>query len=357
MISFAGLRRTAIVVVTLLAALALWAAPASAVAPPKVMAALGDSITRAFNTEFNLPTCPTEAPPRLRPTNSWSTGTNPAVDSQFQRIEAIDPERDPVAYNDAVSGARAGGLNSQAQVAATRNPDYVTIEIGANDACRPTLAHQTSTEDFASKVRSALNTLVNDDPKVYIEVASIPDINQLRTLFTTPVPDPNALARWSAFNVCQALLANPLSTDPVDVQRRADFRSKVMAYNGVLADVCAEFKRCLFDNNAVFNSQFTTADVATLTTVGLTADYFHPSLHGQASLAAQAPRPRSNGQRCPRAVLRRDRLRPAFLHQPTERGRDDLWRSHTVWIRPLRQVRWSGRATGILVVGPVRVAG
>ena len=33
MISFAGLRRTAIFVVTLVAALALWAAPASAVAP------------------------------------------------------------------------------------------------------------------------------------------------------------------------------------------------------------------------------------------------------------------------------------------------------------------------------------
>jgi lysophospholipase L1-like esterase len=283
MISFAGLRRTAIFVVTLLAALALWAAPASAVAPPKVMAALGDSITRAFNTEVSL-TCPT-GPSLDCPKNSWSTGTNPVVNSQFQRIQAIDPERNPVAFNDAVSGARASGLNSQAQVAATQDPDYVTIEIGANDACRPTIAQQTPTETFTSQVRSALNTLVNDDPRVYIQVASIPDINQLHTIFTTPVPDPNALARWSAFNVCQALLANPLSTDPVDVQRRADFRAQVIAYNGALADVCAEFKRCLFDNNAVFNSQFTAADVATLTTVGPTADYFHPSLNGQASLA------------------------------------------------------------------------
>jgi lysophospholipase L1-like esterase len=283
MISFAGVRRTAIFVATLLAALALWAAPASAVAPPKVMAALGDSITRAFNTEVSL-TCPT-GPSLDCPKNSWSTGTNPAVNSQFQRIQAIDPERNPVAFNDAVSGARASGLNSQAQVAATQDPDYVTIEIGANDACRPTIAQQTSTEIFTSQVRAALNTLVNDDPKVYVQMASIPDINQLHTIFTTPVPDPNAIARWSAFSVCQALLSNPLSADPVDVQRRADFRAQVIAYNGALADVCAEFKRCLFDNNAVFNSQFTTADVATLTTVGITADYFHPSIHGQASLA------------------------------------------------------------------------
>jgi hypothetical protein len=108
------------------------------------------------------------------------------------------------------------------------------------------------------------------------------------------------------FNVCQALLANAPSDAPDDVARRAAFRAQVMAYNGALADVCAEFKRCLFDNNAVFNSTFTAADVATVTNTGglnidpfnaipiipvpgaipnSTADYFHPSLMGQISLA------------------------------------------------------------------------
>jgi lysophospholipase L1-like esterase len=283
MISVARARRSAIFVVSFLAALALWAAPASAVAPPHVMAALGDSITRAFNTEVSL-TCPT-GPSLDCPKNSWSTGTNPAVNSQFQRIEAIDPGRNPVAFNDAVSGARASGLNSQAQVAAAQDPDYVTIEIGANDACRATIGAQTPTGDFKSQVKSALDTLVTDDPKVYIQMASIPDINQLHTIFTSPVPDPNAIARWSAFNVCQALLADPLSMDQPVVDRREQFREQVIAYNDALANVCAEFKRCLFDNNAVFNSQFTVADVATLTTVGITADYFHPSLFGQAQLA------------------------------------------------------------------------
>ncbi len=269
-------------VATLLATLVLFATPASAVQPPKVMAALGDSITRAFNTEVDS-TCPT-GPGLDCPKNSWSTGTNPVVDSQFQRIQAIDPGRNPEAFNDAVSGARASGLDAQAQTAAGQDPDYVTIEIGANDACRSTIAAQTPTATFRSQVETALNGLVNADPKLYIEVASIPDINQLLTIFTNP-PDPNALARWSAFNVCQALLVNPLSTDQTDVQRRAAFRDQVIAYNGALADVCAEFKRCQFDNNAVFKSPFTAADVATLTTVGSTADYFHPSIMGQAQLA------------------------------------------------------------------------
>jgi lysophospholipase L1-like esterase len=293
MISFAGVRRTAIFVVALLAALALWAAPASAVAPPKVMAALGDSITRAFNSDG--PGCPT-GPSLDCPRNSWSTGTNPAVNSQFQRIQAIDPGRNPVAFNDAINGARAGtdrliDLVNQVPTAVSQDPDYVTIEIGANDACRSQITDQTPTDTFSAHVRTALTTLVTADPKVYIEMLSIPNINQLHTIFTTPVPDLNALARWSAFNVCQALLANPLSTEQADVDRRAAFRAQVIAYNDALADVCAEFKRCLFDNNAVFNSSFTAADVATVTNtaplpgIGSPADYFHPSLLGQKSLA------------------------------------------------------------------------
>ncbi len=312
MTTFTRLRRAAIVAVTLLAALALWAAPASAVAPPKVMAALGDSITRAFNSDG--PGCPT-GPSLDCPKNSWSTGTNPAVNSQFQRIQAIDPGRNPVAINDAISGATARpklnsagqqiGLVAQAETAATQDPDYVTIEIGANDACTGSLATQTPTADFRGYVETALNDLVNADPKVYIQMASIPDINQLYTLFSS---DPNAILRWSpqVFNVCQALLANAPSNAAADVARRDAFRQQVIDYNGALADVCAEFKRCLFDKNAVFNSTFTAADVATVTNTaalpgtdvfdfipvfglgaipGSTADYFHPSLLGQAQLA------------------------------------------------------------------------
>jgi lysophospholipase L1-like esterase len=304
---FHRFRRVWIAALAPIAALALLAAPAQATKPPKVMAGLGDSITRAFNTEIDPPTCPTFVPPGILdcPKNSWSTGTEPAVDSVFQRVEAINPGRHPVAFNDAVSGARASGLLGQAQTAVTQDPDYVTVQIGANDACRSTIAAQTPTATFHDQVHAALNTLVAGDPKVYIQVVSIPDINRLWALFTSP-PDPNALLRWSppVFNVCQALLANPLSTAQADVDRRAAFRDQVIAYNGALADVCAQFKRCRFDGGAGFNTAFTADDVATVTNTGglnispfnlipvfgagnanSTADYFHPSLHGQAKIA------------------------------------------------------------------------
>ena len=175
--------------------------------------------------------------------------------------------------------------------------------IGGNDACTSTIAQQTPTATFRGQIKAALDTLVNGDPKVYIQVVSIPDINRLHEIFTSP-PDPNALTRWSLFNVCQALLANPLSTAQADVDRRAAFRQQVIDYNAALSDVCAQYKRCRFDGNAGFNTTFTAADVATVTNTGglnafpfnaipvfgpgnanSTADYFHPSLQGQAKIA------------------------------------------------------------------------
>jgi lysophospholipase L1-like esterase len=273
------LRRAVVALSALMISFALLAGTAQATKVPRVMAALGDSITRGFNTSG--PGCPT-GPSLDCPQNSWATGTNPTVDSVRERLDAISPQ--PLtAYNDAVSGARAFNLVSQAQTAAGQDPDLVLIEIGANDACATT---PTPTATFREQVREALEVLVSANKQVYIQLMSIPDINNLRTIFTEP-PDPNALGRWKLLNVCQGLLAEPLSTAPADEERREAFRAQVVAYNETLEEVCAEFKRCIWDDYAVFESGFTTADVATVANTP-TADYFHPAVSGQARLAEAA---------------------------------------------------------------------
>jgi len=273
------LRRTVVALSALLISFALLAGPAAATKPPRVMAALGDSITRGFNTSG--PGCPT-GPSLDCPQNSWATGTNPTVDSVRERLDGISPQS-LTAYNDAVSGARAVNLLGQAETAAAQDADFVLVEIGANDACATT---PTPTATFREQVRSGLQVLVSGNRQVYIQLMSIPDINNLRTIFTEP-PDPNALARWKILNVCQGLLANPLSTEPADEARREAFRAQVIAYNEALEEVCAEFKRCIWDDYAVFNSGFATVDVATVANTP-TADYFHPSVSGQAKLAEAA---------------------------------------------------------------------
>src|SRR3954447_20415782 len=139
------LRRTVVALSALLTSFALLAGSAQATKPPRVMAALGDSITRGYNTSG--PGCPT-GPGLDCPKNSWATGTNPAVDSVRERLDAISPQ--PLtAYNDAVSGARAVHLLSHAQVAAGRVPDCAVIELVANE---PGAATPTPTATFREQV-------------------------------------------------------------------------------------------------------------------------------------------------------------------------------------------------------------
>src|SRR3954451_22262794 len=173
MVGISRLRRLLVAFMALSIGLALLAGPAQATKPPRVMAALGDSITRGYNTSG--PGCPS-GPGLDCPQNSWATGTTPSVDSVRERLDAVSPQ--PLrAYNDAVSGARAVNLLSQAQVAAGQDPDFVLIEIGAND---PGPATPTPTATFREQVRSALQMLVSSNKQVYIQLMSIPDINQLR---------------------------------------------------------------------------------------------------------------------------------------------------------------------------------
>ena len=75
------------------------------------------------------------------------------------------------------------------------------------------------------------------------------------------------------------MLANPWSNSSADVARRARVRQRNIDYNTVLGQVCATYTLCRFDSNAVFNTAFVRSDVTT-------RDYFHPSVNGQAKLAA-----------------------------------------------------------------------
>ena len=193
---------------------------------------------------------------------------------------------------------------AQAANAVAQGADYVTIEMGGNDACRRRLVSRRLRRPTGPSSRRRSTRSGRGLPKAYIFVASIPNINILHTIFTSPV-DLNALTRWSAFNVCQALLANPTSTAAADVQRRADFQAQVIAYNEPSpksAGLSAEPLQVR--RGAAYNTSFTTSDVANVTNrdrskhvpvqcpadlrpgiPNSTADYFHPSLAGQAKIA------------------------------------------------------------------------
>lgn len=267
--------------VSLLAALVLaltTVAPAQAAKPPKAgggggsspssMASLGDSITRGFNAAGWY----SDSPER-----SWSTGTYASVNSHYSRL--LKGNKRMSAYNLARSGATMDELPGQASSAVSHAAEYVTVLMGANDACASSESEMTSVASFEASFRSAMGTLASAaaPPKVF--VASIPDIYRLYEIGKDSSSARNA---WAAFSICQSMLARPTSTDPADEERRQRVRDRVIAYNAVLEQVCSveHATICRYDDGAVFGYPFTLNQLSTW-------DYFHPNLAGQTVLAEE----------------------------------------------------------------------
>lgn len=250
---------------------ALLALPAEAFAAghyPSAMASTGDSITRAFNTGF-IPFTDNTA-------GSWSTGTNSTVASHYMRLLALNPKIRGKNYNDARSGAKMADLAGQMTTVNSQHVGYVTVLMGGNDVCTSSEATMTSVADYEAQFTTAMNSLTAGSPSALIFVASIPDVYQLWQLEKDSF---TARTTWALFGVCQSMLANPLSTEQADVDRRQRVRQREIDFNDALARVCAAYRQCRSDGGAVFNTAYTTADIST-------RDYFHPSLAGQSKLAA-----------------------------------------------------------------------
>ncbi len=232
---------------------------------PDSIAGLGDSITQAVNSDAL----------GNRPENSWATGTNASVDSIYSRLLAVHAPISGNRYNEAVSGARMTDLNGQAQDAVAAGAELVAVFMGANDVCTISEASMTPVATFQAQFEAAMATLASGLPDARIAVITVPDIYNLWAILKD-----NASARfvWGLFIICQSMLADPLSTEPADLQRRANVRQRNIDFNDVLNSVCAEYVHCKFDGYLGFNTAFTPADVSAI-------DYFHPSIAGQALIA------------------------------------------------------------------------
>ena len=242
----------------LLAIVVAIAAAATAQAQtPSSIAALGDSFTSAL---FSGAPC---SPSGSCPANSWSTGTNPAVDSHYARLLAINPLIGGRNHLFAAPSKKVADLGRQAQLAIAQRPDYVTVMFGTVDSCRESEAAMTPVSTFRSQFATGMNALVDGLPQARIFVASIPDFERMRANLAS---DANARARWTARGECSVLLADPLSADPAVVARRGRVRQRIIDFNSQLEQVCAQHPTCRFDANAVFGRSIGPGDVVALTT-------------------------------------------------------------------------------------------
>lgn len=228
---------------------------------PRSMAALGDSITRGYDAcSVPLKDCPSK---------SWATGDD--VDSHAKRLGV---PREAV-HNDARTGARMNELDDQARVAVGQGVEYVTVLLGANDACRDKESQMTSVSEFEQQLREGLTVLRQGLPGVRVLVVSIPD---LARLWEVARGERMARAVWST-GICQTMLGDPESTKPDDIERRQRVRDRVVAFNEVLRKTCNEWaEQCRYDGGAVNAHRFTKNDLSHW-------DWFHPSGQGQGVIA------------------------------------------------------------------------
>ena len=251
--------------VALILSSVVMAAPAHAYAIPlpNSMASTGDSITRAY--DINWLHLLSDSPQY-----SWSTGYSTSVNSQYQRILALNPAVSGHEYNDAKTGAKMVDLDGQVKTAATQGVQYLTILMGANDLCTSTLAGMTATATFQAQFSLALSDFFAADPSAHVYVSSLPNVYQLWSTLHT---NATAVSTWKSFNICQSML----SASNTEAQRQAVV-SQEIADNTALQTVCAEYANCRWDNLAGYNFQFPASDISTV-------DYFHPNLQGQNDVA------------------------------------------------------------------------
>ncbi|MCX5382660.1 SGNH/GDSL hydrolase family protein [Streptomyces sp. NBC_00083] len=230
---------------------------------PASLAAVGDSITRGFDACSVLADCPEV---------SWATGSDTGVDSLAVRL--LGPAAPTHSWNFAKSGARMSELPAQMGRAAAEHPGLVTVMTGANDACRDDVSAMTPVATFRTEFEQALRELRAGSPASQVYVASVPD---LKRLWSTGRGSPLGKQIWK-LGICQSMLADADDLGAAASARREAVYERVVAYNRVLAEVCAKDRACRYDGGAVFGYGFTGTQLSPW-------DWFHPSRDGQARLA------------------------------------------------------------------------
>ncbi len=238
--------------------------PRAAPPLPDSIAAIGDSISQAFDA-----CCWYGDHPSL----SWSTGWLPhdGIASHYERIRARNPAVTGRRWDLAVSGAKMADGPRQARQAVARQARYVTVLLGANDLCAPSAAAMTPAAAFASQWRATLAVLRAGLPDgAHVFVSSIPDLHRLWRMLHT---DRKARLVWRLGRICPSMLAQANSPE-----ERQAVVERAHEYNRILAGACAAWRACRFDGLVTYRYRFTPSQVSVL-------DYFHPDREGQAELA------------------------------------------------------------------------
>lgn len=240
----------------------------SAVADPSHpvgVIAIGHSAMTGFQSD-------PDSPGENAPANSWATGTNPTVQSIYQRMVAALPEtRDHVA-NVSRNGEKADGLEFQVPAAlkVVPTPRLALVQIMDNDIrCDGTdPAHL---PEFRAQVRAAVQQVVAASPKVVVLLVG--GQGRPAGYAATIAALPQTPVDLVGTGPCDMFSKNRV----VNRTAVAHVTSLIAAYEAEFVAVCKGIPQCHTDNGAAASAGDRREDLGN--------DLGHQSIAGHARLA------------------------------------------------------------------------
>jgi lysophospholipase L1-like esterase len=264
-----------------------WATPTPVPTPtpppelPALLGAIGDSYTQAWSVSPSYK--------YDHPQFSWAVGYAKG-DGVFSLQERFNALGDKIGIMDAAtSGTKMIDAERQANIvvaAAKKLPAgstaFVTFELGTNDLCDFTMTTPTA---FETQLRAAMTVLEGGlPPGSRMLMLSVPDFNHFYAITQANPKAKSALGSRYLNAVCPPFLGTAAT------HSLAQASTTLASYNNILYKVCDEVEardgasgtlHCRHDEAVLSERDFVIGDLST-------ADYFHPSLTGQAKMAAAA---------------------------------------------------------------------
>lgn len=202
--------------------------------------------------------------------NSWATGSNPAVDSIYQRLLPTNPGLRDHAINQAVSGSKVTDLDRQLDAAFALNPspDLVLIQTVDNDI----RCDGTDQENYTA-FHDALTRIDAQNPDAATLVVSSPWATVAHYV-SVVMNQPDAITVFTGAGPCDLFdpSGHPNRTHMAYQQHVID------AYLTQVQNACRQVRTCHYDRGVLAHLKIDADD--------LTPDYNHLSIAGQAKQAA-----------------------------------------------------------------------
>jgi lysophospholipase L1-like esterase len=279
---------------------------------PASMGTLGDSMAAGFLAHFNRTTAKlpwnqalffaslgsfvvTEETAFMEARElSWSSGLDfrKRVKSHAHRL-GFNFLSSRKVINAAVSGAESNDLIEQQIFDLNQKsrrqlkqefPDYVTFQIGPNDACAERVEDMRSPGEFYGNIYGALDFILHESEKTRVLVPYIPNIERLRAVAKDAKVFPfSAIGIRTCEDLWKVAKVCPTLTTVNDPELRKIVAERVVEYNQAIQDVVDRLSSLYGDriraSKRVYDVEFT-ADY-------LSVDCFHPNKIGQNVLAEE----------------------------------------------------------------------